>query len=79
MLALMVIEFPFTIAALTLFSIASPDLYRTKLWQDGADNGFNSSPIEILYSYANYKPISPPLVWSQLYDAPPPLLAQTCD
>ncbi|GAB7354390.1 hypothetical protein MBLNU459_g4890t1 [Dothideomycetes sp. NU459] len=65
MLGLLMVEFGFTIGALVLFSIASPDTYRTRLWQDGADNGFNSSPIEILYSYANYKPISPPLVWSE--------------
>nr|OQO28280.1 hypothetical protein B0A51_03899 [Rachicladosporium sp. CCFEE 5018] len=64
MLALMVLEFPLTVAALALFGIADPNLYRTKLWQNGADQGFNSSPIMILYAFANYKPIAVPLVWS---------------
>ncbi|KAG9532535.1 hypothetical protein KCU73_g1494, partial [Aureobasidium melanogenum] len=58
-------EFPFTVAALALFAIAQPNTYRTRLWADGYSNGFNSSPTEILYSYANHRPISPPLVWSQ--------------
>jgi hypothetical protein len=65
--ALILSEFPPTIAILALFGIASPNLYRMKLWQDGADNGFNSNPNEILYAYANYRPIPTPKVWSQLY------------
>jgi hypothetical protein len=60
-------EFPFTVAALALFAIAQPNTYRTRLWADGYSNGFNSSPTEILYSYANYRPISPPIIWSQLF------------
>lgn len=56
-----------TIAALALFGIADPDLYRTKLWQAGSDAGFNSNPNELLYAYANYRPIKTPLVWSSLY------------
>lgn len=66
MYALFVIEIPFTIAALALYGIADPNTYRTKLWQVGSNNGFNSNPIEILYAYANYRPISVPLVWSKL-------------
>ena len=66
MIALLVIEIPLTIAFLTLSGIADGDTYRTKLWQNGADYGFNSDPIEILYHYANYEPISVPLIWSTL-------------
>ena len=67
MVALLVIELLLTIAALTLYAIAQPDLYRTLLWQDGADNGFNSSPSQALYSYANHdKVYKTPIVWSQL-------------
>lgn len=62
------IELPFTVAVLALFGIASPNLYRTKLWQDGADNGFNSSPDELVYKYANYQPYTVPRPWSQLYE-----------
>ena len=51
--------------ALTLYGIADPNTYRTRLWQNGADSGFNSDPSIVLYSYANYRPIKTPLVWSQ--------------
>ncbi|PLB38772.1 uncharacterized protein BDW47DRAFT_104262 [Aspergillus candidus] len=60
----MAIELPLTIIILTFTGIASHDLYRTKLWQDGADNGFNSSPDEALYAAANYRPYKAPMVWS---------------
>lgn len=63
----MALELPFTIVILTLTGIASHNLYRTKLWQDGADNGFNSSPDEQLYAAANYRPYKVPTVWSELY------------
>ncbi|KFY42633.1 hypothetical protein V494_02331 [Pseudogymnoascus sp. VKM F-4513 (FW-928)] len=54
-----------TVATLTLFGIASPDAYRTQLWKLGGELGFNSSPDQILYAYANYRPIpKTPLVWS---------------
>jgi hypothetical protein len=63
--ALMILELGGTVAGLALFGIASPDLFRTKLWQVGSDNGFNSSPQQILYAYANYRPIpKTPFVWS---------------
>lgn len=66
LIALMVCELGGTIAALTLFGIATPDLFRTKLWQVGSDNGFNSSPLQILYAYANYRPLPKiPFVWSE--------------
>lgn len=64
MLALLVIELPLTVGMLVLFGIADGDTYRTKLWQNGSDYGFNSNPNEILYAYANYRPISVPLIWS---------------
>jgi len=66
LLALFAIELAGTVAALALFGIADPNLYRTKLWQIGSDNGFNSSPKQILYAYANYRPLPrTPFVWSQ--------------
>ncbi|TGO88837.1 hypothetical protein BPOR_0139g00110 [Botrytis porri] len=61
-----VIELAGTVAALVMFGIADPDLYRTILWQIGYDNGFNSSPDEVLYAYANYRPLPKiAFVWSQ--------------
>lgn len=59
------VEFCLTVALLTFTGIAAPNLYRTKLWQDGADNGFNSSPSAGLYAAANYRPYTTPKVWSQ--------------
>ena len=67
LLALFIIEIPFCIAALALFGIAQPDLYRTQFWQFGSDQGWNSNPNELVYAYANYKPIKAPLPWSQLF------------
>ncbi|KAJ5190533.1 uncharacterized protein N7498_009518 [Penicillium cinerascens] len=63
-LYLMVVEFPITVVFLTLTGIASHNLYQTFLWQDGADNGFNSAPDEALYAAANYRPYKAPMVWS---------------
>lgn len=60
------IELALSVAALALYGIAQPDLYRSRLWQEGSDHGWASNPNEIVYAYANYKPISVPLVWSQL-------------
>ena len=65
------IELAFSIAALALFGIAQPDLYRTRLWQEGSDHGWASNPTEVIYAFANYKPIKTPLPWSQLYLTPP--------
>lgn len=63
---LMITEIPLIIMLLILTGIASHDLYRTLLRQDGADNGFNSAPNEALYAAANYQPYNPPMVWSSL-------------
>lgn len=65
--SLFVIELLITVAALALYGIASPDLYRTQLWQEGSDHGWNSNPDQILYAYANYRPIHYPRPWSQEY------------
>ncbi|KAF2173113.1 hypothetical protein M409DRAFT_17062 [Zasmidium cellare ATCC 36951] len=63
--ALLILEFLLTVATLTLMGIADPNTYRTKLWQNGFDQGFNSSPNSILYYYANWLPAKVPTVWSQ--------------
>ena len=65
---LMVVELLDTVACLVFFGIANPDTYRTALWQVGSDNGFNSSPNQILYAYANYQPIpTTPFVLSLIH------------
>jgi hypothetical protein len=66
LIALMVLELGGTVAALALFGIAAPNLYRTSMWRIGNENGFNSSPLQVLYAYANYRPLPKiPFVWSQ--------------
>lgn len=67
LLIMMAVELPLTIAILAFTGIASHNLYRKKLQQDGADNGFNSAPDEAVYAAANYRPFTPPIVWSSLY------------
>jgi hypothetical protein len=63
----MIFELVGLVPILVLFGIAQPDMYRTKLWQVGFDNQFNSNPLMILYAYANHRPLpTVPLVWSQL-------------
>lgn len=61
---LMIVEFALTVAYLTLVGVAHPDTYRTKLWQNGYDAGFNSAPSSILYDMANWKPAHVPEIWS---------------
>ena len=63
---LIALEFGLTVGLLAMVGIAAPNTYRTKLWQDGANNGFNSSPVTGLYAAANYRPYTTPKVWSQL-------------
>jgi hypothetical protein len=67
MIGLMLAELAGVVATLALFGVADSRDYRGNLWRVGFDNGFNSSPDQILYAYANYRPIpKTPLVWSQL-------------
>jgi hypothetical protein len=67
-LYLFAVEFPFILVILILTGIASHNTYATKLWQDGANNGFNSAPNQIVYDLTNGRPYSVPIVWSSLYD-----------
>ncbi|KAI9783175.1 MAG: hypothetical protein M1816_001465 [Peltula sp. TS41687] len=65
-LALLICEFAGVVAALALFGIAAPNTYRTALWKDGGLNGFNSDPKQIVYAFANHRPVpKTPMVWSQ--------------
>lgn len=66
MYGLLITEAIFTVAALALFGIAAPNTYRTKLWEDGSLNGFNSNPNIVVFAYANHRPIPKvPMVWRQ--------------
>ncbi|KAI9695366.1 MAG: negative regulator of the PHO system [Bogoriella megaspora] len=63
--ALFAIELCLIVATLALFGIAQPNTYRTKLWQDGFDNGFNSDPSQAAYAAYNHKTFKAPAPWSQ--------------
>ncbi|KAL1984085.1 hypothetical protein VTN96DRAFT_9585 [Rasamsonia emersonii] len=63
-LYLMAAEFPFVLVILILTGIASHNTYTTKLWQDGANNGFNSAPNQIVYALTNGRSYKVPMVWS---------------
>ncbi|TQN70605.1 hypothetical protein CSHISOI_04863 [Colletotrichum shisoi] len=66
MWTLMPLELAGLVPLLVLFGIAQPDLYRTKLWEVGYHNHFNSNPKMILYAYANYEPYpNVPFVWTR--------------
>ncbi|MCJ1311125.1 hypothetical protein MMC25_004795 [Agyrium rufum] len=65
LLLLFAIELAVGVPILALYGIADPDLYRTRLWEEGARNGWNSSPIAILYSSYNYITIKVPTPWNQ--------------
>ena len=67
MYTIFAIEVAVSVPALALYGIAKPDTYRTRLWQEGYNQGWNSDPKEVLYAYANSRPIPDPLPWSQLY------------
>jgi hypothetical protein len=61
--ALVLFEFPLTVANLALFGIASPNLYRSILRNEGAKMGFNSDDKTELYAAANHRPVNTPVVW----------------
>jgi hypothetical protein len=63
-LIMMVVEFPFILMVMIVTGIASHDLYQTSLWQDGANNGFNSAPNQVVYALTNGRSYSVPIVWS---------------
>jgi hypothetical protein len=60
------LELGLNIGGLVIYGIADPDTYRSKLWQDGFDNGFNSAPNQPLFDLINGGKYDPPLVWSPL-------------
>ncbi|KAH7256666.1 hypothetical protein BKA59DRAFT_507580 [Fusarium tricinctum] len=67
---LMPFELMGTVAALVIFGISQPDLYRTDMWQIGwqHDPPLNSNPAMILYAYANHRPLPKvALVWTRTF------------
>ena len=73
---LLMLELAVSVAALALFGIASPNLYRTQLWAEGAALGFNSDPTTVALARANYRPVATPLVWAAMYACLCPVLGR---
>jgi hypothetical protein len=68
-LATTIFEFFLIITLLAVFTCAWRNEYRTRLWQDGGFQGWNSDPRTRVYYYANYKEPPPvPAVWDETYD-----------
>jgi len=59
-------ELAVLVPLLILFGIQQPDLFRTKFWRIGYENGFNSNPNMIVFAIVNHQPPPQvPLVWSR--------------
>ncbi|EXF74199.1 hypothetical protein CFIO01_06793 [Colletotrichum fioriniae PJ7] len=64
--ALLCFEAAVVFAALTLFGMAYPDRFRSRLWRNGGEEGWCSNPRMRIYFYANHEePPEIPLIWSQ--------------
>jgi hypothetical protein len=69
--ALVLAELAISITAVTLFSLMYPVGFRSRLWENGGEQGWNSNPNKRIYYYANHQePPEVPLIWSQRYDIP---------
>lgn len=65
-LSLMSLELFITTIAVALSAHAYPDRYRSRLWENGGVEGWNSNPKLRIYFYANHRePPEIPLIWTQ--------------
>ncbi|KAF5666511.1 hypothetical protein FHETE_6186 [Fusarium heterosporum] len=65
-IALILLEMAISTTALILFSLAYPVSFRSRLWENGGEEGWNSNPNQRIYFYANHRePPEVPLIWSQ--------------
>ncbi|KAF4976659.1 hypothetical protein FZEAL_6708 [Fusarium zealandicum] len=67
-LALILVEMAIAVTAVVLFGIAYPDRFRTRLWANGGEEGWNSNPNLRIYFYANHRELPEvPLIWTQRF------------
>lgn len=65
-ICLLALELSVATATVVLFSLAYPDRFRSRLWANGGEQGWNSNPNKRIYFYANHRePPEIPLIWSQ--------------
>ncbi|KAI8717332.1 hypothetical protein NCS52_00808500 [Fusarium sp. LHS14.1] len=63
-LSLLMVEFIIALMAVILFGLAFPDRFRSRLWENGGEEGWNSNPNMIIYYYANHRePPEVPYLW----------------
>ncbi|KAF4336841.1 hypothetical protein FBEOM_9300 [Fusarium beomiforme] len=63
---LILIEMAVSTTAVILFSLMYPVDFRSRLWENGGEQGWNSNPNKRIYYYANHQePPEVPLIWSQ--------------
>jgi hypothetical protein len=59
-------ELALCLTAVALFGFAYPDRLRTRLWENGGVEGWNSNPRQRIYFYANHQePPEIPMIWSE--------------
>ncbi|KAL2683133.1 hypothetical protein Neosp_007600 [[Neocosmospora] mangrovei] len=65
-LSLLLVEFTISLMAVILFGLAFPDRFRSRLWENGGEEGWNSNPNKIIYYYANHRePPKVPFLWQK--------------
>ncbi|QPC71459.1 hypothetical protein HYE68_002211 [Fusarium pseudograminearum] len=64
--ALILAEMVVAITAVILFCLEYPVDFRSRLWENGGELGYNSNPNKRIYYYANHlEPPEVPFIWSQ--------------
>ncbi|KAF5024711.1 hypothetical protein F66182_3225 [Fusarium sp. NRRL 66182] len=64
-IVLILLELAISATAVVLFSLAYPKSFRSRLWENGGEEGWNSNPNQRIYFYANHRePPEVPLLWS---------------
>jgi hypothetical protein len=59
-------ELAVLVPCLVLFGVQQPDMFRTKFWRIGYENGFNSNPNMVVFAMVNNEPVpTVPFVWSK--------------
>ncbi|RMJ12296.1 hypothetical protein CDV36_008054 [Fusarium kuroshium] len=65
-LRLLLAEMFIALTAVILFGLAYPDRFRSRLWENGGEEGWNSNPNQRIYFYANHQePPKVPYIWKQ--------------
>ncbi|KAG8673224.1 hypothetical protein FPOAC2_06661 [Fusarium poae] len=64
--ALILAEMVVSITTVILFGLEYPADFRSRLWENGGELGYNSNPNQRIYFYANHlEPPEVPFIWSQ--------------